>query len=122
MKKGFYFAIVILILAGFATLSCPDKKAHTTAIMEVVNEAVNEEMPPSESDLDNGLNVFFTSVGLKVAEYVLNQKMKVDNYFVCSIGIISTEDESRIVSVGVFNHIFTFSSDDLKKELKDLGV
>ena len=41
--------------------------------------------------------------------------LKVDNYFVCSVGTITLDGEARAVSIGVLNHVFTPDEKDLKE-------
>ena len=46
---------------------------------------------------------------------VIDNMLKVDNYFVCSIGTITYDGETRGVSIGVLNHVFTPDEKDLKE-------
>lgn len=54
-------------------------------------------------------------IGTGIGELVIDNMLKVDNYFVCSIGTITFDGETKVVSVGVLNHVFTPGKEDLKK-------
>ena len=66
----------------------------------------------------NGIAMLGSVIGSGIAEMVIDQKLMVDNYFVCSIGRVLLDGEEKVVSVGCFNHVFTMPEDKLKEELK----
>ena len=50
MKKTIIIALVsVIVLAGVAIVTCPDKQDHKDAIMAVVNEKINDSMGVSSS-------------------------------------------------------------------------
>lgn len=70
-------------------MMCSQKDTHTDALMK-----------------------FLMYIGCKIIqeckmeeEMVIDKKQWVDNYFVCSIGRIVSEEENKVVFVG-FNHVF----------------
>ena len=118
MKKLLVIILVLLGLACTAVISCPDKQAHKDAIMAVLNESINDSLDPDGTDT-TGLSQFFGSIGSGIAGFVLDSKLTVENYFVCSIGKIAPANgEAKTVSVGVFGHIFTFGKEDIKKAIR----
>ena len=64
--------------------------------------------------------MFGSMLGTGLAGLVIDNMLKVDNYFVCSIGRITYEDETNIVSVGILNHVFTASAEDVKANVEEL--
>ena len=73
----------------------------------------------ANTEEEMGLAMLGSVLGSGIAEIVIDKKLFVDNYFVCSIGRIVFEGEEKIVSVGCFNHVFTMPEDKLKEELKN---
>ena len=119
MKKILLFIIFIAIaLVGIVT--CPQKDAHTDALMKLINVALDSELARhADTEEEMGLAMLGSVLGSGIAEIVIDKKLLVDNYFVCSIGRIVFEGEEKIVSVGCFNHVFTMPEDKLKEELKN---
>lgn len=118
MKK----ILVLFLFVGIglvAVVTCPQKDAHTDALMKLVNVALDSELSRhAETKEEMGLAMLGSFIGSGIAEFVIDKKLLVDNYFVCSIGRIVFEGEEKIVSVGCFNHVFTMPEDKLKEELQ----
>ncbi len=118
MKKLLVIILVLLGLGCTAVISCPDKQAHKDAIMAVLNESINDSLDPDGTDT-TGLSQFFGSIGSGIAGFFIDKQLTVENYFVCSVGKISTPaGEEKTVSVGVFGHVFTFGKEDIEKAIK----
>lgn len=113
MKKFLLFILVLVIIAGVCVVTCPDKAAHCKALKDVLNTVLTEELSSDESDAD--LVMFGSMIGTGLGGLVIDNMLKVDNYFVCSVGTITYDGETKVVSVGVLNHIFTPDKEDLKK-------
>ena len=114
MKKFLIFLLVVLGIGAVAVVTCPDKDAHKDAIQNVVKEALADEVNAGE---DNGLSGILTGIGSSVSGWIIDKGLTVENHFVYSVGKFSDGKEPKTVSVGVFGHVFTFSKEDLKKEL-----
>ncbi len=52
MKKLLITIIAVLVLAGIAVITCPDKQAHKEAIMAVINEKIDETVSGNASEGD----------------------------------------------------------------------
>lgn len=119
MKKTLAFIVFIaIVLVGVVT--CPPKDAHQDALMKLVNVALDTELSKNtSSEEEKGWALLGSMIGSGIAELVIDKKLVIDNYFVCSIGRIVFEGEEKVVSVGLFNHVFTMSEDKLKKELEN---
>ena len=90
MKKLIIFAIIFL---GIMIYTCPDKDAHVKALS---SEALKSE------GLDS--NVLTSMFGGALAHTAFDVLIDVNNYFVFSTGVSTTNNE--VVSIGVFGHVF----------------
>lgn len=118
--KGFLYTLLIMFaLSLVCIVTCPDKNAHSEALMKLFNVAWQTELTESGIDGNEGWAMLGSALGSGIAEYVIEKQLIVDNYFVCSVGRFIYEGEENIVSVGVLNHIFTKSEEELLRELED---
>ena len=119
MKKILITLAVLLVFAGVAVVTCPDRDAHKDAIMAVVNDKISDELTAGGDKEAEGIALFASSLGSGIANYVIDNRLTVRNHFVYSTGEIKNfNGENERVSVGVFGHVFTFSKEDLDKALK----
>ena len=118
MKKFLIIILILVVAAGTCVVSCPDKTAHTEALKGVLNAAFTEEMGGNNSD--DPLAMVGSMIGTGIGGIVIDNMLKVDNYFVCSVGTITFDGKTRVVSVGVLNHVFAPGEDGLRKAVKDL--
>lgn len=117
MKKLLILVLTLVIIAGVCVVTCPDKASHSEALKDVLNTALTETISDSESD--TGLIMLGSMIGTGIGGLVIDNMLKVDNYFVCSIGTMTFEGETKVVSVGVLNHVFTPGKEDLKRAIKN---
>lgn len=114
MKKFIKALIILLVIAGVAVVTCPDKQDHKDAITSVINEVVHDELGVNQEDDSLGILKGLANIG---AGIYLDNKFSVDNYFVCSVGRILHGAENDVVSFGIFGHVFTFGKEDVKEML-----
>lgn len=108
MKALLYTLLVLLILGGICVITCPDKEDHSEALKNMINKAMTEELAKDSGDEDEaGLSMLGSMLGKGIAGLVIDNMLEVNNYFVCSIGTVTYEGETRVVSVGLLNHVFT---------------
>ena len=119
MKKTIIIALVsVIVLAGVAIVTCPDKQDHKDAIMAVVNEKINDSMGVSSSLEEDGIALIFSSIGSGIVGRLIDNRLNVRNNFVFSVGEIQlTDGRTERLSVGVFGHVFTMSKEDLDEAL-----
>lgn len=119
MKKTIIIALAsVIVLAGVAIVTCPDKQDHKDAIMAVVNEKINDSMGVSSSPEEDGIALIFSSIGSGIVGRLIDNRLNVRNNFVFSVGEIQlTDGRTERLSVGVFGHVFTMSKEDLDKAL-----
>ena len=116
MKKIFALVITLFVILLMA-LTCPDKKAHTEAIRSAVSGYVNETLSQRQDDgiVMGFLGSLFVS---KMTEIYLDNSLEVSNYLLFSVGRITFDGTTRVVSVGAFNHVFTSDKDDIRQALQ----
>lgn len=117
MKKFLVFVVMLLVVVGVAlVVTCPSREAHREAIRRVATAVVNSEM--NKNDHDETLAAIGTVVGIGAVEEYLNMNLIVRSYSFYSVGYIVYNNDPRMVSVGLFNHIFTIKEEDAKRMLK----
>lgn len=122
MKKILFLVILAAVVVG-AVVTCPDKKAHKEALADTFAEyasyKIDENKDNGLSDvLNEGLKVLRKAGGDKVVEATLSQFLEVDNYYVLSIGKLKQGDEKKLISIGLFGHVFTPTSSMIDHALK----
>ena len=118
MKKILSMFVFILIILMFI-VTCPDKQKH----QEVIKASLAERLDVNPSDQSPSASLFSllgSVITTNIIDVFLSSELRVDNYFLFSLGVISWQDEEKTVSLGVLNHVFTFFSDKEKKELRNM--
>ena len=80
MKKAIIAIIAVLIVGAAAIVTCPDKQAHKDAIMDVVNQKINEELHTDDQEYQ-GLSALFGSLGSGIASRIVDNRLVVKNHF-----------------------------------------
>lgn len=115
MKKLLKILVILVLVASVFVITCPDKQKHKDALMELFNSKLNEEIG------SDGWAFIGSAIGSKVIEFVLDNKLEVSNYFVCSVGHVTQDDgEVNTTSVGILGHVFTMSEEKFSKAVDDL--
>ena len=109
--------VIILLVAVLMTQTVPDKRAHKEAMMKAVKELVDEEAE-NRGFKDNGLTRIGKSIVNSAIETALNSKLKVDNYYLFNNTHIRQGEENKLLSVGIFGHVFTFDKKMLREALE----
>ena len=116
MKK-LLVLILIVALAIFMVLTCPDKKAHKKAMMKAVTEYIDEE----SDERGFGKNIL-TDIGKGVvrsaASAAIDMKLKVDNYYLFNTTHINMNGEKKLLSVGILGKVITFDKEMLREALE----
>lgn len=118
MKKFLISVLILVAVTGVCIVTCPDKASHAETLKNVVNTALNEEL--SDGETDSPLVMLGTMIGSGIGGLVIDNMLKVDDYFVCSVGTMSFDGETKVVSVGILNHVFTPDKEDLKQAVRDI--
>jgi len=122
MKKILFLVILAAVVVG-AVVTCPDKKAHKEALADTFAEyasyKIDENKDNGLSDvLNEGLKALRKVGGDKVVEATLSQFLEVDNYYVLSVGRLKQGGEKKLISIGLFGHVFTPTSSMIDHALK----
>jgi len=113
MKAFFYILLILVIISATCVVTCPDKEAHTEALMDVLTDVMEEEM--GDEMTENALNLTISSMAIGLGKMIVKNNMEVDNYLLFSVG----KAGDNVVSVGVMNHVFTISKEELQKKLEE---
>ena len=81
--------------------------------MSLVNSKLNHEM--NKISDDEGLALFGSTIGSKIFEVVLDNKLEVENCFIYSLGKIESNEGYNTVSIGVLGHVFTKSKEEFSQ-------
>ena len=108
MKAVLYTLLVLLILGSVCVATCPDREAHSEALKGLVNQVVTSELSGEE---DAGLVMFGSVIGTGLGGLVIDNMLNIEDYFVCSIGTVTFDGETHVVSVGLLNHVFTIDEE-----------
>lgn len=104
MKSILSTLLTVLLLGGLLVLTCPNKQDHTDALKNELNTYLNKQSSDEEA---GGLAALQSAIGTGLGGLVIESMLRVDNYFIFSVGRFTAPNEERVVSVGVLNHVFT---------------
>jgi DNA repair exonuclease SbcCD ATPase subunit len=116
MKK-YLLIIIVLLVAVLMVLTVPDKAKHKEAMMEAINEYVEEEAVDKLGD--NVLARLGKGVIVKTVETALNSKLKIENYYLFNKTYVRLDGEDQMLSLGMFGHVFTFDKEMLREKLEE---
>ncbi len=124
MKKIFVFILVLLLIATAMVITCPWKVAHKTKISEKLSEVFDEELKSNVVNDDELIYAAIGSaIGSKFISVIVDQNLKVESYYVCSIGKMTLDGQTYPVSLGLFNHVFLLNDfedfENVKKVLRN---
>lgn len=117
MKKLLVLLLLLVVVGVALVATCPDREAHKEAVKGVASAVVNAEM--SQRDVDETLASIGTMLGISAVDAYLNTNLVVRDHTFYNVGMLNYKGELRMVSVGVFNHVFTISEDEAKQFMKD---
>ncbi len=117
---------IVLLIA--MTLTCPKKMDHQAALRNTLREIVNtkiDEVAENEQ-MDASASTFTKMVGqmaiTQFGDVAIDQLLSVDDYVLFSVGHLKYGQADRIVSLGLLNHVFTPSTEDISEELQRHGL
>ena len=106
MKKIIIAGVILLLLVVLAMVTCPDRNAHQNAIVAKWSQVDKEA---------NELEKLGGAIGGKFISLALDTRLDVQDCVVLSLGQI---DGDKIVSVGLFTHVFVVSKEKIDAALK----
>jgi hypothetical protein len=122
MKKFLIFIGIIAAIAIALMATTPDKQQHHDTIKEVLSRAVNAEL--RDNNIDGAVASIGSVFAMNAVDEFLNRSLLIRDHRFYNIGVIDYNGEFQMVSVGVFNHVYTFDEDQarefIKTKIKDL--
>ena len=107
------FALFAFLLLVF---TCPNKQDHEEAITYVVSSLINEKIDEEETDALALLGSFYLT---KFVGQFLDSRLRVNNYFLFSVGEVNYKGKTKNVSFGILNHVYTIDKEDIKKKISE---
>ena len=109
--------IILLLVCILMTQTLPDKKAHKAAMMDAINEYVDEE---AENRLGDNIFADISKVlANNTIKALLGTKLRVHNYYLFNTTTMHTNGKDQLMSVGLLGHVFTFDKDMLRERLEE---
>ena len=121
MKKFFLFVIVLAIIGFIMMATCPNEKDHEEAICLAIDQAIDEKLGDCSFSLMGAVKFGSKFALKKGAELFIDLNVAVENYGVVSIGRYTFNGRNKVISVGLFNHVFTMSKNDILEEIEKRG-
>ena len=125
MKK-LIVLLILVIVCGTMMVTCPDKEAHMTALINEVTTFLDKErmgedsLNQEKSSFEKGLNIMLYSLAGSFVKTMIEQELVVKNNFIYSTGEINSNSGSRLVSLGLLGHVFVFlDADKIKESLNE---
>lgn len=122
MKKFLIFIGIIAAIAIALMATTPDKQQHHDTIKEVLSRAVNAEL--RDNNIDGAVASIGSVFAMNAVDEFLNRSLLIRDHRFYNIGVIDYDCEFQMVSVGVFNHVYTFDENQarelIKTKIKDL--
>ena len=116
MKKFLIFLCIIAIIAVALMVTTPDRQQHVDAIKSVMSVAVNAEL--RENNIDGPLASIASVAATTAVDRYLNTSFIVRDHRFYTLGFIDYNNEFQMVSVGVFNHVYTLNEDQAREMIK----
>lgn len=118
MKKFLVFIGIIGVLAVALMLTTPDKQQHQETIKGVMSKAVNAEL--RDKNIDGALASIGSVVAMTAIDKYLSTSLIIRDHTFYNIGVVDYNGEFQMVSVGVFNHVYTLNEDQARKVIGNL--
>ena len=116
MKKFLIFLAVVGAILVALMATTPDKSMHHETIKAVMSKAVNAEL--RENHIEGALASIGSVVAMNAVDKFLNTSLIIRDHTFYNIGVVDYEGEFQMVSVGVFNHVYTFNEDQARRMIK----
>ena len=123
MKKLVIFLVIIGAIALGLMATTPDRQQHVDAIQSVMKGAVSAEL--RDNNIDGALGSIASVAATTAVNQFLNTGFMVRDHRFYSLGFVDYNGEFIMVSVGVFNHVYTLDEDQarqfIKKKLEEIN-
>ena len=116
MKKFLIFLGIIAVVAVALMATTPDRQQHVDTIKSVMTGAVNAEL--RENNIDGPLGSIASAAATMAVDKYLSTNFLVRDHRFYSLGFIDYNNEFQMVSVGVFNHVYTLDEEQAREMIK----
>ena len=116
MKRFLIFLGIIAIIALALMATTPDRQQHVDTIKSVMTGAVNAEL--RENNIDGPIASIASVAATTAVDRYLNTSFIVRDHRFYSLGFIDYNNEFQMVSVGIFNHVYTLNEDQAREMIK----
>lgn len=116
MKKFLIFLAIIGVAALALMATTPDRQQHVDTIKSVMTGAVNAEM--RDNNIDGPLASIASVAVTTAIDVYLNNSFLVRDHCFYSLGFVDYNNEFQLVSVGIFNHVYTLNEDQAREMIK----
>ncbi|UKK49157.1 hypothetical protein L6475_04140 [Prevotella sp. E9-3] len=125
LRRGCALLIVLFVALLMAmVVTCPKASDHKEVLKTVLKDATDEKIGKALGE------DLFSSV-MKVAgqmtvgtttDMVVDRLLRVDDYYLFSVGRVFIAGREYTVSVGVLNHVFAPDKEDVLKLVERYGI
>jgi len=117
MKKLLFLIVILVVIGVTLMLTCPDRTVHYESLKGVASEVINAEM--NESKVEETMASIGTVLAINVVDAYLKSNLIVRDHTFYNVGVITYKGDFSIVSVGLFNHVFTIDKETAREIIKD---
>lgn len=118
MKKFLIPLLLVAILVGVLIATCPDEQQHRDIANDRIDTATAAYLEEKGVPSEGILGMLSYTIGGMVGRMNISSKFEVKDCLLFSYGTIDfTGDDKHLVTLGVFNHVFCFVSEEKAQEL-----
>ena len=112
---GWLWIVGVLVVLALLLVTRPSRKAHVDAIASACRAYTSEKIDSSWLSI--------TTVTAEGGKWVMNRlvddfierHLSTDDYFLLNVGHMEVLGESKMVSLGILGHVFTFDKQDVAR-------
>lgn len=116
MKKFLFFLGIIAVVAITLIITTPDRQQHVDTIKSVMTGVVNAEL--RDNSIDGPIASIASVAATTAMDTYLNTSFLVRDHRFYSLGFIDYNEEFILVSVGIFDHVYTLDEDQAREMIK----
>ncbi|MGL4993052.1 MAG: hypothetical protein ACRC6R_02795 [Bacteroidales bacterium] len=123
--KRVFITLALATIVATLSLTCPEKSTHSEELIKGVNRFLNrgveriaEKNIIENSILNEASSIFESMLGSKIATAVINNKLRVDNYFLFNLGRMEWKGESKTVSIGILNKVYPLINEETFEDIE----
>ena len=126
MKKtiGLIAFLAFVGLLAVMLFTCPTEADHHTHLRKTALSAIEQKMDDRFGAEVGGFLKGMVGMSFfgENEKFKIDRLVRVDNYYLFSVGHVVFKGNDHIVSVGVMNHIFAPDKEDMMKLMDEAGI